>query len=240
MSAKSSKAGGQGFAGFPAGKVRFTRIPAPFFSELLPLIDDLAELKVTLYALWKLERMEGDARYLQPADFSDDAVFMAGLPGGAADLEAGLHRAAARGTLLQAQLELDGTRRDFYFLNTARGRSAVEAIEAGEWKPSSDPRYPIELAQERPNLFALYERHIGPLTPMMADALKDAEREYPAEWLEEAIRIAVENNARAWSYVQAILRRWQEEGRDERRTQGDSEKDRRKYVEGEFSDFIEH
>jgi DNA replication protein DnaD len=54
------------------------------------------------------------------------------------------------------------------------------------------------------------------------------------------MRIAVENNARSWSYVQAILRRWQEGGRDERRTEGDSEKDRRKYVEGEFSDFIEH
>jgi DNA replication protein len=34
----------EGFSGFPAGKVRFTSIPNLFFSELLPLIDDLAEL----------------------------------------------------------------------------------------------------------------------------------------------------------------------------------------------------
>lgn len=236
MSAKP----GSSFNGFPAGKVRFTRLPGPFFSELLPHIDSLAELKVTLYALWKLERMEGEARYLQPQDFTEDALFLAGLPGGEADLAAGLLAAVQRSTLLYAQLELDEQPREFYFLNSARGRALYEAVQNGEWQPSGDPRYPIELAHERPNIFALYERNIGALTPMMADALKDAEREYPHEWLEEAMRIAVENNARSWSYVQAILRRWQEDGRDERRTQGNSEKDRRKYVEGEFSDFIEH
>ncbi len=236
MSAKP----GSSFNGFPAGKVRFTRLPGPFFSELLPHIDSLAELKVTLYALWKLERMEGEARYLQPQDFTEDALFLAGLPGGEADLAAGLLAAVQRSTLLNAQLELDGQPREFYFLNSARGRALYEAVQNGEWQPSGDPRYPIELAHERPNIFALYERNIGALTPMMADALKDAEREYPHEWLEEAMRIAVENNARSWSYVQAILRRWQEDGRDERRTEGNSEKDRRKYVEGEFSDFIEH
>lgn len=235
---------GQAFSGFPSGKVRFTRIPGPFFSELLPQIDNLAELKVTLYAFWKLDRMEGETRYLQLEDFSEDKIFMQGLATGkksaAAALKDGLQRAMKRGTLLQAQLELDGKQRSFYFLNSARGREAIRALQNGEWKPSGDPRYPIELSQERSNIFVLYERHIGPLTPLIADALKDAEREYPQEWLEEAVRIAVENNARAWSYVEAILRRWQQEGRDERRTQGDSEKDRRKYVKGEFSDFIKH
>lgn len=239
MDAPSPRSG-QAFSGFPAGKVRFTRIPGPFFSELLPQIDDLNELKVTLYALWKLERMEGRDRYLQIEDFAEDEILMAGMAEGVASLEDGLQRAVKRGALLHAELELDGKRRGFYFLNSARGREAIQAIKDGEWKPSSDPRYPLELAQERSNIFTLYERHIGPLTPMMAEALKEAEQEYAQDWLEEAVRIAVENNARAWSYIEAILTRWKEQGKDERRTQGDSEKDRRKYVEGEFSDFIEH
>lgn len=232
------------FSGFPAGKVRFTRIPASFFTDLLPQIDNLAELKVTIYALWQLERMEGDPRYLQLEDFSADELFMQGLDARGKDarskLESALKLTVERGTLLQVELELDGEQRVFYFLNSARGRSAVEDIQKGDWRPSGDPRFPVELIQERPNIFSLYERHIGPLTPMIADALKDAEKEHPAQWIEEAIRIAVENNARKWSYVQAILSRWQEEGRDEGRYQRDSEKDRRKYVEGEFSDFIEH
>ena len=44
------------FAGFPDGRLRFTPVPDVFFSELLPLIDDLAELKVTLHCLWRLHR----------------------------------------------------------------------------------------------------------------------------------------------------------------------------------------
>ncbi|MEX2161426.1 MAG: DnaD domain protein [Anaerolineales bacterium] len=227
------------FSGFPAGKLRFTPIPGPFFSELLPAIDDLNELKVVLYAFWKLDRMEGEHRYLQLEDFSEDATFAAGL-GGAAAVAAGLEQAVNRGALLLAELELEGQPRRFYFLNSARGREAVQALKDGAWRPSGDRRFPLELAQERSNIFTLYERHIGPITPMLAEKLKDAENEYPADWLEEAIRIAVENNARAWSYVEAILRRWREGGKDERRTQGDTEKDRRKYVEGEFSDYIEH
>ncbi len=232
------------FSGFPEGKVRFTRIPASFFSELLPQIDDLNELKVTMYALWQLERMEGDSRYLQLQDFSEDEVLMQGLSPKSAQalsiLQQSLHLAVERGTLLKVELELEDVARKFFFLNSARGRATVENINQGEWQPSGEARFPIELIQESPNIFSLYEKHIGALTPMIADALKEAEKEYPAEWVEEAIRIAVENNARKWSYVQAILSRWQEEGRDEGRYKGNTEKDRRKYVEGEFSDFIEH
>lgn len=232
------------FDGFPGGKVNFTRIPGPFFKELLPQIDDLNELKVTLYALWQLERMEGELRYLQPQDFSEDALFMGGLAAEGASaletLDSALAAAVKRGTLLQAELELSGEERRFFFLNTPRGQAAVKSIGDGAWQPSGDERFPIDLAQERPNIFALYEQHIGPLTPMLAEALDDAEKDYSAAWIEDAFRIAVENNARKWSYVQAILRRWQEEGRDEGRHQGSTEKDRRKYVEGEFSDFIEH
>ena len=58
--------------------------------------------------------------------------------------------------------------------------------------------------------------------------------------LEDAMRIAVERNKRNWRYTAAILKRWQEEGRDERKNRQDTEKDRRRYIEGEYSDFIEH
>ncbi len=231
------------FSGFPGGKVRFTRIPGPFFNELLRLIDDLNELKVTLYALWKLDRMEGEQRYLQVEDFSEDLLFMEGLGASAKEsqqnLDDGLQRAVKRGALLRGELELDGKPRTFFFLNSGKGRRMLEALKDGDWRPSGEARYPIELSQERSNLFTLYERHIGPVTPLLADALKEAEREYPLEWLEDAIRIAVENNARAWSYVEAILTRWQKEGRAERRSEGDSEKERQKYYDNKYSDSLE-
>jgi DnaD/phage-associated family protein len=98
----------------------------------------------------------------------------------------------------------------------------------------------LELIPQAPNIYHLYEENIGPLTPMIADTLQEAEQSYPYVWIEEAVRIAVENNVRRWTYVEAILKRWQEGGRDERTDRRDTEKDRRRYVEGEFSDFIEH
>jgi DnaD/phage-associated family protein len=51
-----------------------------------------------------------------------------------------------------------------------------------------------------------YESEIGAITPLVADAIRDACKEYPADWIPEAISIAVESNARRWNYVLAILK----------------------------------
>lgn len=52
----------------------------------------------------------------------------------------------------------------------------------------------------------LYEAEIGAITPLAADAIRDALNVYPADWIPEAITIAVQNNARRWNYVEAILK----------------------------------
>lgn len=70
---------------------------------------------------------------------------------------------------------------------------------------------------KRSNIFTLYEKNIGIITPMMAETLKEAEKDYPPEWIREAIEIAVGNNARKWSYVSAILGRWSTNGYDGKR-----------------------
>ena len=54
-------------------------------------------------------------------------------------------------------------------------------------------------------MFKLYEENIGPLTPLIADALKDAEEIYSSEWIADAIELAVKNNKRNWKYCEAIL-----------------------------------
>jgi len=232
------------FKGFPEGKVRFTRLPDPMLTELLPAIDHLGELKVILYAFWRLERMEGTFRYLRRANFLEDERFMQGLAASKGEAEAALEDALARclqrGSLLGAGLDLEGGREIFYFLNSPKGRAALQSIQRGEWQPSCDPQVPLDLSLEKPNIFRLYEENIGPLTPLIAEELGEAEDTYPAQWIEDAMRIAVENNVRRWNYVEAILKRWQEGGRDERTDRRDAEKDRRRYIEGEFSEFIEH
>ncbi len=215
------------FSGFPAGKVRLTPIPAPFFTELLPSIDHLGELKVTLYVIWRLDRLEGTFRYVRREDFVEDAHFMRGLGRlkreRLATLDEGLERAVGRGTLLKASVTASAGEFSLYFLNSPKGRAAVKGLEQGKWQPAELPQVPVELSQERPNVFQLYETHIGPLTPMISETLRDAEEMYPPDWIEDAIRIAVENNVRRWRYVSAILSAWQEKGRDEE-DRRDSEK----------------
>lgn len=225
------------FSGFPEGKQRLVPIPGKFFTELLPQIDHLAELKVTLYAFWLLDHMEGAFRYLKRADFAENADFMNGLAPttrqAAAVLDDGLRRAVKRGTLLRVELPVEGGVEMLYFLNSPRGRAAVHAIQRGEWRYTGDVQRPVEIRDEAPNIYRLYEENIGVITPLIAEELIEAEESYPSEWISDAFRIAVENNVRNWRYVSAILNRWKEKGRDERKNRRDTEKDRRRYADWE-------
>jgi DnaD/phage-associated family protein len=98
----------------------------------------------------------------------------------------------------------------------------------------------VEILPERPNIYTLYEDNIGLLTPMIADALKDAEKEYPAHWLEEAVHEAVAHNKRSWRYIQAILKRWETEGKNREITGQPDQPDGRRYITGKYADFLEH
>jgi DNA replication protein len=221
------------FSGFPEGKVRLVPVPGPFFKELLPQIDDLDELKVTLYAFWLLDHLEGSFRYLQMSDFMAEPSFAAGMT--EAQLDKALGRAVERGTFLSVDVDGDSGPVRLYFMNTPKGRAAVNAIESGEWRYSGDALHPVEIREDLPNIYRLYEENIGALTPLIAEELQEAETMYPAEWIKDAIRIAVENNARSWRYVSAVLNRWREKGRDERKNRRDTEKDRRRYADWEDS-----
>lgn len=232
----------KGFPGFPDGKLRLTQIPNLFFSDLLPIIDHLAELKVTLYAFWALGQKEGQVRYLRLTDFLNDTEFVKGLAPtvqqAAEALQDGIERAVARGTFLHVNIESADGKMDLYFLNTEKGRSAVDGITRGEWRPNPNQDEPITLLVERPNIFVLYEQNIGPLTPMIADELRDAERTYPMRWVQEAIQQAVENNVRKWRYVVSILERWRQEGRQDGIGRRDTQKDARPQIPDELKDII--
>jgi DNA replication protein len=234
----------KGFSGFPAGKQRLTPIPNLFFSELLPAIDDLTEMKVTLYAFWALTQQEGSVRYLRLTDFLSDRTLVDSLDANVqAATEAlldGIERAVARGTFLHVNVESADGQMDLYFLNTERGRAAIEGITKGEWRPWPDEDNPVTLLVDRPNIFVLYEQNIGALTPIIADELREAEQTYPSKWIEEAIKIAVENNIRRWRYVLSILERWRLEGKQKPDgiSKRDSQKQLRKQVPEEYDDII--
>jgi len=228
------------FHGFPEDNPRQIRIPEQFFSQVLFEIKDRHELTLTLYIFWRLDRMEGPIQYIRYSDLMEDSQLLKSL--GSDDslsrevLAKALRKAISRGTLLQAVIPQKNGEDHLICLNSPKGRAAIEAIKRGEWKMSDESQPVAERYTEHPNIFQLYEANIGPLTPMIADALRDAEKTYQANWIEDAFRIAVERNRRNWHYIEAILRRWQEGGRDDRKEQQDrrdTEEARRRYGEWE-------
>jgi DNA replication protein len=232
------------FKGFPEGKIQLTRLPSQLIQELLPDMHHLDELRLVLYFFWRIEYQEGVFRFLNRKDFLEDDQFISSLDPQFGDsnktLDDALSRAVQRGILLQAVFTKDDQPETIFFINSARGRAAIQAIKQGKWNPGKTVIASVEEIGLEKNIFSLYEQNIGPLTPIISDTLRDAEATYPAIWIEDAFKIAVENNKRNWKYIQAILKRWQEEGRDERTDRRDSEKDGRRYIEGEYADFIEH
>lgn len=199
-------------------------IPVEFFTDVLPYITDRAELMVTLYAWWMYHRGGAKRPFFRKADVVEDEAFFAALEDAERPAEDALHdgivQAVARGTLLHVRAKAaEGTREeDWYCLNTPENRERVEMLadgyrpHVGSWAWHAG-EMPDRVRPVRPNIFTLYEQNIGLLQPIIVDELREAERTYPPEWIEEAFHIAAQHNVRNWKYVRAILERWAREGR---------------------------
>lgn len=217
------------FKGF-TDKETLTQIPDSFFHGLLNEIDDLGEMKVILYLLWRIEHMEGHFHSICRSEIVEDSDFIRGL--GKPGLDEALEKAVQHDSLLRVEND-SGC---YYFLNSPRGRAAAAAMKKGDWRASA--RLPSILPPERPNIFRLYEENIGPLTPLLADTLKEAEQIYSPEWIEEAVREAVQRNKRNWKYVEAILRGWKEKGHAKKQDRRDSKEIRGREVTRKVEEFF--
>ncbi|HEU5369003.1 MAG TPA: DnaD domain protein [Ktedonobacterales bacterium] len=221
------------FSGFPAGKNPSVPLPEQFFTSLLPEIEDYAELKVTLHLFWLLAQKRGTPRCASERELAADPILRRSLrrkgdPRPPEErLRAGLESAVARGTLLCVRLRLDDELVSWYFFNTEPSRQAVAQLQEGELPatrllklegPTGEAGAAlaadmISVEIDRPNIFTLYEQNIGLLLPLVAEELKDAADQYPEDWILDAFREAVQQNKRNWSYIRAILRRWETEGK---------------------------
>ena len=206
------------FGGFPSG-ARATAVPSLFFSELLPQIEDEWELRVTLYVIYALGRRKGYPRFVTGAELQAEAPLLASLGDGGSPislerLTEGLEHAVERGSILRLDVEHDNRVERLFLLNTPSDRRAVEQLRDGRINLGRAlPPVQGAPASQRGNVFQLYEENIGPLTPLVAEELREAEELYPFEWLEDALREAALQNKRSWRYAAAILQRWATEGR---------------------------
>lgn len=207
------------FAGFPAGSFKGTVFPNLFFSVVLPEIDSLAELKLVLAVFWRLQEKKGYPRYVTLSEMVADGIRLGVVEQSDQERESTtrnlLQSAVEKGVLLHLLARFPDRMEDIYFVNSVQGRRAVQQLRQGELDIGQElvERPEAKEPFERKDIFTLYEQNVGLLTPLIAEQLQEAEKLYPAEWVEEAFRLAVEYNKRSWRYIRRILERWALEGR---------------------------
>ncbi len=227
------------FPGFPA-RAQSTAIPNVFFSDLLPKLTDPVALGVALYAFTLLSRKRGFPRYITAAELAADAgavAFFAALPVSdiAGAVRRGLARAVEVGVVRMLEVEADGDCIDLVFLNAPADLRGMEAVRSGTVAVGRV----VERAAtpDRTSIFTMYESLMGTLSPLIAGELTEAERLYPAAWIEAAFREAAAQNARSWRYVTRILERWATEGPDHATTERDPAADDR-YFRGKYGRIL--
>ncbi|MGQ9502276.1 MAG: DnaD domain-containing protein [Anaerolineae bacterium] len=230
------------FEGFPAGELRYISVPDLFFTGLVPLVDDLSEMKVILHIIWLRQR--GGKQVVTQEELYTDETLVASLSVLGDDpekwLREGLRRAVQHGALLHETLKTSHGVCEVYALNNANGQNAMKQVRQGQLGVERVMLVEPPPTKPRPNIFQLYEDNIGLISPLLADELREAEATYPADWIEEAFRIAVENNVRKWRYIRAILEGWAARGKQERSAAQRTETGKRWYTDEEFERFFKH
>jgi DNA replication protein len=239
-SGKREAGGERTFTGFPA-RAEATAIPNVFFADVLPrLADDAVAMGVALYAFKALQSKRGSPRFVTEEELANDtslAAFVSAAGEPAEAVRRGLARAVDAGVLLLLSVEHEGSRRALYFLNAPADRRGMESVRTGIVDLGRVVASEPAASAPPPGIFALYEALVGTLGPGIADELAEAERLYPAEWLEAAFREAAAQNARSWRYVTRILERWAIEGRDNAATERDPAGDER-YFSGKYGRIL--
>ena len=193
----------------------------PLLGNLLADIDDIAEFKCTLRAVALIYRKRGYPRYVELRELQSDEHLLRAMPSDgdtqpAELIDEALRKAVRRGTLSYVIIGTGKDRQPVFGLNSDYDRRALQRVadEPPLW--SGTFQEPPDPSVERPNVFEMYEQNIGMMSPMIADALLEAEEMYPEEWIEDAIEEAVVQNKRSWRYISRILERWELEGRGPR------------------------
>ena len=195
----------------------FVPVPSTLFGPLLERMGDVQEIRCALRIIFLLHRKQGALKYVYAAELVSDPVLRYGD-----DVEtvgSVLNGFVEYGLLLKVPTDVENA--ECYCLDTPANRRVLDRASKGELRvPKRQAAKSQEEATTRPDIFVLYEDNIGAIYPMAAERLKDMEIEYPEDWIAEAFREAVLQNNRNLKYIEAILRRWRDDGRGTREPGG--------------------
>ncbi len=194
-------------------RANFISLPESFFVQAVPKIQDLAELKIVLYASYLILRKQERPYCVTCKELlSHEPITTMGEE----TIRRALDSAVEHGALLHSTSNANGVLTHVYSL-----------------PPDSHQQAAV-------NIFVLYEQNIGLIQSTIAEELKEADRLYPPEWIEEAFKIAATLNKRSWRYIARILERWASEGKDSGEYKRDIKKDGPdKYIKGKYGHLVQ-
>lgn len=202
----------------------FTQVPNDFF-PLIPDMED-AELRVTLvmiretFGYHRSDFRMGIKKLAAAAGLSPNGA----RAGAEAAEERGTFRRVNPGDQGSAEWELivESVAVEAYAMagggavseppgvQPVNGGGSVSEVQLGIKESNKEIKRNTTTA--KPNNFTLYEGNIGPITPMISESLKDAEKTYSPEWVARAILEAAKSNVRNMKYIEGILQGYAKRG----------------------------
>ena len=229
----------QPIKGFPlSDDYGTTRVPNSVLGRVLAEVEDPKTLKLILRAMWLLERQRGYPKYISTEDLRRDRVLTA-VFNDVAEFAMSLSAAITTGVLL----EISVNRAQCLMLNTESARRAsIDPIDQASTADDVDDGWSSPSSSAVPrDAFRAYEANIGALSPMIRENILSALEDFTDEDITHAVRIAVENESRSWSFVAGVLRRWLIDGVPHERIDGKSggTRDRGRVSEAELRKYLE-
>lgn len=212
--------------------IDFFSLPSSFCINVLLQTHDIAQIKATLLIFYLLHSKKKMPAYITYQELVSQASSIADLD--EETLKQALKLAVEHEAIFPATLNSRGKIQHIYANNT--DRNEIEQILKGK-------AHFRQLNQERkkttPNIFTLYEQNIGIITPMIAEELKESEKRYSPQWIEQAFKEAVVANKRSWRYIARILEIWASQGKKngthwQNTKKGNSDK----YISGKYGHLV--
>lgn len=185
-----------------------TRVPNAVLSAVLNEVEESETVKLILRAVWLLERQRGFPASITVNELRHDRVLIRVFKS-KEKFNAALDQSLNLGVLIK--FELNNT--DALMLNTVSATRQVENVKDTQPESIEEDGWDASVGSEMPNdAFRAYEENIGILSPMIRENITAALQDFSDEDIIEAIKIAVENENRSWSYVAGVLRKWARDG----------------------------
>ncbi len=213
--------------GFKFNNRNYIPIPVELTSSLLRDIDSYEEFKCTLRIFSLIFSLHPKRLWISFEELVADPVLIESIPvenikEKTEVIIKAIYAAEKRQTIIIREKVKNQIQNSVILINDKVSNELLKRKDIGTLGKGLDLEQIDFQSGQKPqsNIYKLYEDNIGQLTPLLAEELKLAEKNYPSSWIEEAIIEAVKNNIRNWKYISSILNRWQIEGR----TNGESER----------------